>query len=298
MDDPWSLPSRPRLIADVLMSPGPPDCLIVAASARQLLTFPSGGAQLAPWLRGLDGLKTGSEAAQECPLGSSAGVGILRQLDHVGLLAPAGGSAHFRARTGITTASALALAQARQRRHVQVVGDAEFCAPIVGWLTEVGIPTRWRKTPRSDGDLLLWVGSTGHPDARALEVLDLAFMNAVPWLTVEVAAHDAVIAALALPGVSSCSRCRWLTQLDRNPNLALLSASWPDRSLELPQHLAALLQGLVVERTLLALDALLVDEPTTAGAWAQDVVVDFRTAAVRYQDVVPHPQCGCLATAA
>lgn len=298
VEDSWSLPSRPRLLPDVLLSPGPQECLIVASTPRQLLTIPRGGSELVAWLRGLDGLLSGSQAAAQCPLGRSAGIGILRQLDHHGLLAPTCDPWHVRARPGSTGADALALAQARQRRHVEVVGDEVFCAPVVHWLTDAGVTTRWRTTPRCTGDLLVWVGPTGHPSAPALATLDSVFVAGVPWLTVEVTGQDAVISAASIPGYSPCGRCRWLTQLDRQPTLALLADRWPEQPIELPRHLTALLQGLIVERVLFSLDALMLSKPTTARAWSRDVIVDFRTASVRDQDVTPHPQCGCLAPAA
>ena len=61
----------------------------------------------------------------------------------------------------------------------------------------------------------------------------------------------------------------------------------------------ALVAGLVSERALLALDALLLgpDHPAAAAAW-EELSIDFATASVQSVPVSVDPRCGCAPTAA
>ena len=296
---------RPQLALGVVALRGRPGELVLARSARAVAVVP-GGEELLTWLRGLAAGGGAAEVVRDCPLGTDAAISLLGELDRAGLLqdraAPRTAAAGTGPpRPGLDAGQRAALHAARQRRRVLVAGAGPIAAEALGLLHDGGLQ-RAEAVGRDHlrgADLIVSIGGSGLPGRNGLPQQDAAWRSGIPALAVEVTDRDAVIAPLSIPGVSPCPRCRWLRLADQLPEWPLVDGLLRDVAPPLGAARRSLLTGLVAERALLALDALLLgpEHPAAAAAW-EEVSIDFATATVHSEHVSVDPRCGCAPAAA
>jgi hypothetical protein len=297
---PRPLPALPQLRRDVAIIARPQQPLLLAGSARHVVTVHSPPADLPSWLSGLDGTVGLAAAVRAAPMPSAAARYLLAELDRAGLLDDGNTGRAF---ADPANRQRDALRQAERGRD-GALPEAHRCRPIPVALSG---PAEWTHllgaalgdcqaqislvAPGAAG-MLISVGTPSAPGAAA------ASMGAgVAHLLIEVSAFDVLLSPLALPGRTACPRC-WSLRTDARQSdwRDWLYGGRPPAAPQLPAHHRALVTAVAVEHALAA--AAVLRNAALPGLAALERRIDLRSGSVAWTPVRPHPACGCIQAAA